>query len=275
MSVSFCPLASGSGGNCSFISSGNTSVLIDAGLPCVSAERALFSINKNFGDISAILITHEHGDHVSGAGIISRRYNIPIYATRGTWESIGRNRQTGKLSSDNKRIIEAGSEFTVGDITVKAFEIPHDANEPVGFAFFIGGGTDSERYKIVTATDMGEPNDTIRENLKDSDVLLIESNHDVEMLINGKYPPYLKKRILGAEGHLSNVSAGQLICDVASKNLKHVFLGHLSEENNRPLIAVDTVCRILNANGIKTNCENGVRISVAERYAASAIVELN
>jgi len=273
LSICFCPLASGSSGNSIYISSGETSVLVDAGVSGVSVERALQTINKNCSEISAIFITHEHSDHMSGAGILSRRYCIPIYATEGTWNGIKNNhslRNTlGKIIPDNERVVISESELKIGDFVVKAFDIPHDATEPVGYTFFSNG------YKIAIATDIGEPNDVIKENLRDSDAFLIESNHDIEMLINGSYPQRLKNRILSSKGHMSNAVAGQLLCEVFSKRLKHVFLGHLSEENNRPLIAFDTVSRILKANGVNTNCENGLRLSVAERYSASTAVKFD
>jgi len=268
MPVSFCPLASGSSGNSVYVSAEGGGVLVDAGLSGSSIERALFAVGKGFDGIKAILITHEHSDHVSGAGILSRRYDIPVYATAGTWEGAGHGGHLGRIGRDNRRLVVPGAEFYIGGLTVRAFDIPHDARQPVGYSF------SAEGFKMAMATDVGEPSETVVESLSGSDVILIESNHDVDMLVRGKYPQFLKKRILGKNGHLSNVNAGLLICEVFSDRLKHIFLGHLSEENNRPLIAFDTVTRILSANEVRTNCEGGVRLSVAERSSASVLVEL-
>ena len=268
MSVRFCPLASGSSGNSVYISDGETNLLIDAGLSGVSIERALANISDEPIKIDAILITHEHSDHISGAGILSRRFNAPIFATPGTWAATDRNKLLGKITVENRRFVYPGTPFSYGAFTINAFDIPHDASQPVGYSFNVGG------YKLALATDIGEATDKIKEQLIDSDVILIESNHDVEMLKNGRYPQHLKKRILSERGHLSNVNAGLLLCDIFTSKLKHVFLGHLSDENNRPMIAFDTVCRILIANDIKINCENGFRISVADRFAASTMIEL-
>ncbi|GHV41149.1 MBL fold metallo-hydrolase [Clostridia bacterium] len=269
----FCPIVSGSSGNCTFVSIGGASVLVDAGLSGVAAEERLLSIDTSIIDrskrqssIDGILVTHEHGDHIQGVGVLSRKYDIPVFATRGTWKAMDCGRLVGKIADKNKRVIAPNEQFTIKSMTVVPFTIPHDAESPVGYSFF------AEGRKAVVATDIGEPNDYIIENLKNADVLLIESNHDLEMLERGRYPEHLKKRISGKYGHLSNAAAGRLICDCFSPRLSHIFLAHLSEENNRPLIALDAVSTILRANNIKMNCENGVRVTVAERYDLSDVV---
>jgi len=255
----FCPLASGSSGNCVYVGSEETHLLVDAGLSGKRIEQALASIDVT--NISGILLTHEHSDHVSGAGIMSRRFNLPIYATPNTWRFFLRHGTIGKVAEELQKTIIPNEKQLIGDIEVLAFEIPHDASQPVGYCLHNGG------LKAAVATDMGYVTDTVRALLRDTNVMLIESNHDVEMLQNGRYPRQLKERVMGSRGHLSNVAAGALLAEIANESCRHIFLGHLSEENNRPMIALDTVSSILEANGL---CYRNV--SVADRYEPSEMV---
>ncbi len=266
MSVQFCPLASGSSGNCIFVGTEQTKILIDAGLSGKRIENNLSSIRVLPSEIDAIFITHEHIDHVRGAGILSRRYDIPIYATGRTWEYMDNSSLLGKVELKNKRYVYAEETCTINDISVLPFEIPHDASEPVGYSL------KACNHKISVATDIGHASDTIKENLADSTVILLESNHDVDMLMNGAYPQNLKRRILGKNGHLSNVSAADLLTSIMSEKIKHVFLGHLSEENNHPTLAFETVKNILENN--KISIGSYLNLSMAERYTASKLIEL-
>ena len=271
MSITFCPLFSGSSGNSVFLSTDSTKVLIDAGLSGKRIEDALDSIGESADELDALFITHEHSDHVSGAGVLSRRYGIPIYASMGTWDGIGCNRSFGRLEKKNMNIVYADEYLILNDIRIRPFAVPHDAAEPLGFSFF------AEGYKITVATDIGHVTDGVRESVLESDVLLIESNHDIELLRNGSYPPHLKTRILGKRGHLSNVSAGQLISEIFSEKMKYIYLGHLSDENNRPDVAFETVLNILTVNNVPVNKPDKpdtARLLVAERNFASKLLKL-
>jgi len=270
--MKFCPLASGSSGNCVYIGSKETHLLIDAGLSGKRIETAMTTIKVPH--LNGIFITHEHSDHASGAGIMSRRFGLPVFATPKTWRYFQRHGTIGKVADDLQRIVEPNVPIKIGDMEVTPFEIPHDASQPVGYYLrSIGDGSvdDSTSFKAAVATDMGYVTDTVRAILRDAHVMLIESNHDVEMLENGSYPRMLKDRVKGSRGHLSNVAAGALLAEIATYehcNCRHVFLGHLSEENNRPMIALDTVESILEANGVQ------LKVSVAERHEPSEMVEL-
>ncbi|MCL2421444.1 MAG: MBL fold metallo-hydrolase [Defluviitaleaceae bacterium] len=260
----FCPIASGSSGNCVYVGTDKTHLLIDAGLSGKRIEAALGQIDTPSAEkLTGILVTHEHSDHISGVGIMSRRYNLPVYASPNTWRFLLRHGTIGKVDESLRRMIVPGESMTIGDMEVLPFDVPHDASQPVGYCLRGNG------YKAVVATDMGYVTDTVRALFRDADVLLLESNHDEEMLENGRYPRALKDRVRGSRGHLSNVAAGALITEVVTDKCQHIFLGHLSEENNRPMIALDTVQRILEANEIQVN-----RLSVADRHEPSEMVEL-
>lgn len=267
MSVKFCPIVSGSSGNSVYIGTDETHILIDAG---VSGKRIEAGLNEA-ADISGALldgvfITHEHTDHIQGAGVISRRFDVPVFATEKTWAEMERTNALGKIASHNKRMVYPEEHCVINDMVLKPFEIPHDAAGPVGYCIY------ARDMKISVATDMGHITDTIRESIKDSDILLLESNHDLDMLKNGSYPYYLKQRILGNRGHLSNVSAGDLLSEIFNEKLKYVFLGHLSEENNRPLIAFDTVKSILSGNRI--NFDRSCKMFLAQRGSISEAIEI-
>ena len=264
--MKFCPIASGSSGNCVYVGTETTHLLIDAGLSGKRTEAGLSYIFRKFGEvpkITGILVTHEHSDHVSGVGILSRRYNLPVYASANTWRFFLRHGTIGEVAPNLRKTVIPGEIIEIGDMEILAFEVPHDASQPVGY-HICGNG-----FKAAVATDMGYVTDTVRNLLRDVNVMLIESNHDVEMLQNGRYPKALKERVAGSRGHLSNVAAGALLADVADGGSKHIFLGHLSEENNRPMIALDTVQNILIANGIAVD-----KLYVADRHEPSEMVEL-
>lgn len=253
--INFCTLFSGSSGNCTFITNQNIRILVDAGKSGSTIQSSLKNIGQNIEDIDAILVTHEHVDHIRGIGILSRKYNIPVYANSNTWDAM--RGIIGQINQENVKTFDTNKTFEVGNIGVKAFDIPHDAAEPVGYNFHIGS------KKVTTATDVGHVNDKLFENLKNSDVLLIESNHDIEMVKVSKYPYFLKQRILGKHGHLSNESAGNLVCDLIEHGISRVLLGHLSRENNFPELCYQTVANILESKGIKIGKD--IKIEVALR----------
>ena len=238
-SFCICPLASGSKGNSLFVSCRNSSVLIDAGLSGIEIERRLKSVNINPESLTAILITHEHSDHVKGAGILSRRFDIPVYITQKTYQAA---RNLGKI--EHLHFFECGSPFEIDQILVSPFSVSHDAEDPAGLTL------EHKGRKIGIATDLGIVTNLVKEYLKNSNILYLEANHDPKMLINGSYPWHLKQRIKSRTGHLSNIDAKTLVSELKTDHLKHVILAHLSEENNCPEKAVLEVSKGLNASNI-------------------------
>jgi phosphoribosyl 1,2-cyclic phosphodiesterase len=260
--IKVCSLFSGSSGNCIFISSGETSVLVDAGVSGKRIEEALVQIGESIKDISAIIITHEHSDHISGAGVLSRRHKIPIYANSRTWDAM--RPFLGKLNPEHICVTEVCSKFSIGDIDIVSFPIPHDAACPVGYNFFIDG------KKITIATDIGHITDELVGWLEKSHFILLESNHDVEMLKTGRYPWPLKKRIMGDYGHLCNDHTGRIVAHLAENGTKFFLLGHLSKENNYPELAYQTVCNALAEKKIYP--DKDVFLDVAYRDRVSRMI---
>lgn len=252
--IRFISLISGSSGNASFISDGKTNLLVDCGMSGAKLKQALNSIDVLPESITALLITHEHIDHTRGAGVISRRYNIPVFATEGTH----RNMDAGKLAEENINIVKNGTPFELGSIAITPFSIPHDAAEPVGYTFNIS----SERCAV--ATDIGRMNDTILDAVKGCKSVILESNHDIEMLRCGSYPFPLKQRILGEFGHLSNDVAAKTALELVKSGTEHIMLGHLSQENNRPEIAMLESYNLLSREGVSIGSD--VTLQVADRY---------
>lgn len=239
-SFRLCPLASGSRGNSLFVSCGDFNFLVDAGLSGVEIERRLNSAGLEPETLQALVITHEHSDHVKGAGILSRRYNIPVYITRKTWQA---STSLGKIS--DLRFFECGTVFKLGQADITPFSTSHDACDSTGLAVEYG------EFKLGIATDLGIVTSLVKEHLKNSHALYLESNHDPDMLINGPYPWNLKQRIKGRTGHLSNKDARNLIKDLKSDQLKHVILAHLSEENNTPERAASEALKAINSSDIR------------------------
>lgn len=230
-----CSIASGSSGNCIYTGTETTHVLVDAGISGRKVETGLHSLGLTGHDVDGILVTHEHSDHISGLGVLCRRYRIPVYATPGTLDAIRACRSLGEIPEELFHVIGADESFTIKDLTVRPMRISHDAAEPVAYRFSYG------RKKAAVCTDLGTYNDYTVECLKGMDVLLLEANHDVNMLQVGSYPYPLKQRILGNRGHLSNENSGRLLSRVLHDGLKKVVLGHLSQENNLPELAYETV----------------------------------
>lgn len=257
--ITFVSLISGSSGNCSYISDGKTNVLIDCGMSGAKLKESLKTIDVSPERIDALLITHEHIDHTKGAGVISRRYNIPIYATEGTHTAM----DIGSIASENVKLVSEDADFEIGSIGVKPFSIPHDAKQPVGYSFFVNG----EKYSL--ATDIGKMNDYIIDAVSGSKKVLLESNHDVEMLRFGSYPYPLKQRILGDFGHLSNENAAITALRLIQNGTEHIMLGHLSKENNRPEIAMLETYNLLTQSGV--NVGSDITLKVADRYAPTLL----
>lgn len=230
-----CSIASGSSGNCIYVGSDDTHLLVDTGISKKRIEEGLRELEIKGEELDGILITHEHSDHIQGLGVFSRKYEIPIYATPGTIEGIRNYSGLGRLPEGLLHPAHTDEPFVLGDITVNPFRISHDANEPSGYRLECG------EKSVAIATDLGKYDEYTVSHLKDLDAVLLEANHDIHMLEVGAYPYYLKQRILGEKGHLSNELSGQLLCDILHDNLKHIVLGHLSKENNYARLAYETV----------------------------------
>lgn len=261
----FCPLYSGSSGNALFCQYGDTRLLIDAGKSGRTIEDALASIGTDIRSISGVLITHEHSDHIQGAGVLARKYHLPLYATRETWNAM--EGKIGRIPPDTMRFFEAGKDFWLGDIGVSAFSIPHDAADPVGFRLY--GGS----LSISTATDLGWFSDEVFRRIAGSTLVLLESNHDPDMLrANPHYSAALKARILGDHGHLSNESCAGALLKLIDAGTADVILGHLSGENNTPTLARRVSVAALEREGIRP--EEDVRVEVALRDEVGSVYTL-
>lgn len=263
--MDLCSIASGSSGNCTYAGTDRTALLVDAGISARQIERGLGRIDRALGDLTGILITHEHSDHIKGLGVLARRYGIPIYGTRGTLRAIASATSLGKIDVGLFREIHEDREFEIGDITVHPFEIPHDASQPCAYRLTKG------EHSVAVVTDLGVFSNYIVENLQGVNGIVLEANHDIRMLQAGPYPYYLKQRILGTHGHLSNENAGRLLCRILHDNLKCVFLGHLSKENNYDALAYETVCTEVTM-GDNPYQAGDFRIQVANRSDVSDFV---
>ncbi len=269
--MDLCTIASGSSGNCIFVGTDSTGVLVDAGVSGKRITTGLASLDRKPEELGGVLITHEHIDHIQGLGVLMRKYHVPVYATPGTIEYILGCGKLGKLDSTLFHFIHPDEEFMIGDVKVSPFRISHDAAEPVGYRL---NETDSQgicRKAVAVATDLGCYDEYIVERLSGLDALVLEANHDVNMLEAGPYPYPLKRRILGQRGHLSNETAGHLLTDILHDNLKKVFLGHLSKENNYEALALATVCTEVTVSDTQYRGDD-FDISIAPRDVCSSCV---
>ncbi|MBR3325549.1 MAG: MBL fold metallo-hydrolase [Clostridia bacterium] len=256
----FCNLYSGSSGNCSYVESVNSKILIDCGVSCKKVTEALNSINVDFNLIDAIILTHEHLDHVKGLQVICKKYNIPIYANEKTFEGIKQN-----IPEDNKKLFKTNEKFEIKDLEIFPFRIPHDANDPCGFTINHGD------KKISIATDIGHMTSSILSTIQGSSFLLLESNYEPEMLKSSHYPYLLKKRILGPNGHLSNEDAGLAISSLVGSGINNITLGHLSQHNNFPELAYKTVMESLISS--KVNLDK-LSLGVASRSEPDSLINI-
>ena len=234
MGASVTVLASGSRGNSALIASAKTRILVDAGLSCREITKRLRVSGEDPRTIDAILITHEHCDHVAGLRVLANKFKIPVYMTGAThlaWKREARDSKGQPCTLEKLEVFEAGRSFEVGDISVTPFTIPHDAADPVGFTLRVEG------VKVSFATDLGYIPASVKHHLRRSDVLLIESNHDLEMLRNGPYPWVVKQRVMSRVGHLSNGALAEFFSTDYDGSAAYVILAHLSEQNNHPELA--------------------------------------
>ncbi len=259
MAIKFCALSSGSSGNCLFLSTENTSILIDAGLSGRRIEQLLNQIGETPQGVAAILVTHEHIDHVRGVGILSRRFNIPIFANPCTWE--GMADCIGEISTKHIRTFNTGDEFNIDDLCIRPYPVSHDAADPVGFTFY------KDRVKLTVANDLGYVTPAVEREIQGSDFVMLEANHDTEMLKVGPYPWQLKRRIAGRKGHLSNEDAGEALLKFADRGLNTVLLGHLSKNNNYPPLALETVKGILMQQGAEVIRDINIDLALRDRIS--------
>ena len=260
----FRSLYSGSSGNSLFVETENTKILIDAGMSCKKIEEALHSIEVDPSSINAILVTHEHSDHVKGISTISKKFDIPVFATKETFEAMPSH--TGKLSEKNINFFNPSEKFHIDDLEILPFSIPHDAANPCGFNII------KDKNKISIATDIGHMTKSILNSLEGSEFILLESNYDTEVLKCCSYPFLLKSRIASDRGHLSNTMAGKTISYLSkNSNLNTAMLGHLSKESNFPELAYQTVLDELISNNYD---ENNFSLSVASRDKHGDIIKI-
>lgn len=260
----FCSLYSGSTGNCLLVQTNETNLLIDAGVSQTKISNALASFNMDLENIDAILVTHEHSDHVANVGSISKKYNIPVYCNEETLKAMPN--QKSKISENNQKIFVNGKNFKINNLEISPFSIPHDAADPCGFNIFY------DNKKITIATDIGHMNNDLISKLKDSAFILLEANYDPDILKYSRYPFQLKQRILGSKGHLSNETAGKTISELFLKNkFKKAMLGHLSKENNFPELALKTVYDELETKNITSK---DIAIEVASRSCPSKLIKI-
>ena len=230
MELRFSPLFSGSSGNAIYVGCDDAHILVDAGMSGTRVSKELQCVGIDPHDLDAILVTHEHADHIKGIGILSRKYDLPVYATEGTWQ--GMYDKIGAVAEKNQVIFEPDVDFFIGPIDVTPFSTPRDANQSVGYTFGVDGA------KLAIATDLGCIKDSWLRHVMGSDAVILESNYDLDMLNAGPYPYELKKRIKSRRGHLSNDDAGAVTVELARNGTKQVILGHLSKENNFPELAM-------------------------------------
>ncbi|MDW7651703.1 MAG: MBL fold metallo-hydrolase [Bacillota bacterium] len=254
--IEICMLASGSSGNAIYVATDHTRILIDAGLSGKRLAAALAQLGVHPDTLDALVLSHDHNDHICGAGVMARRYKLPVYATAPTW--LAGACKMGPLPQDACRILPGSGLTEFADLTVETFPVPHDAAGPVGFVFRHGNRT------IALATDLGVVTPVICEKLQHADCLVLESNHDETMVKNSTYPWSLKKRILGENGHLSNTLAAQCLAGIISPVTSHIVLAHLSEQNNLPQLACETVGARLEQAGL-----GQLSLEVAKRHEPS------
>lgn len=262
-----CSIASGSSGNCIYVGTEATHLLVDVGISCKKTVEGLNQLGLTGNDIDGILITHEHADHINGLGVMSRKFGIPIYATAGTINAIKKVSTLGAIDDSLFHEISADEKMILKDITVNPMRVSHDAAQPVAYRFQYG----SNRMAVIT--DLGTYDDYTVECLKNMDALLIEANHDINMLQVGPYPYYLKQRILGNRGHLSNELSGRLLSSILHDNLKMIGLGHLSKENNLAELAYETVRLEVTMSDNRYKADD-FPIYVAKRSELSKVVEI-
>lgn len=259
--MKLCPLCSGSSGNATYIEAGGTRILIDAGLSCKRITELLERIGVDARSLSGIFVTHEHDDHIRGVNILSKKYDLPVYANADTWSMM--REKLGGVAPKNVCVFESDRDFYLAGMRVLPFSVPHDAIHCVGFT------VTAEGHKVGVCTDLGHVDARILSILSGCELLLFEANHDVDMLMAGSYPYLLKKRILSGNGHMNNDDCGKALVKLYATGVKNVILGHLSKENNYPELAMVAVRAALEEAGI-----GDMQIAVARREEPTGVFEL-
>ena len=259
MNLDFCSLFSGSTGNSELVAFDDTLLLIDAGRTGKALDEAVRRQGFDMRMVRAILVTHEHIDHIRGVGVLARKYGMEVYASHGTWEAMAD--KVGEIPARQRCEFDPDADFYIDKVNVLPFSIPNDAAQPTGFSLTCGG------KKVSVMTDLGHTTKDLLSWVEGSDVMLLEANHDIQMLRDGSYPERLKRRILSNKGHLSNDACGMALTDLINCGTRHVYLGHLSEENNVPELAYSTVAHILETIGAKVGSDVDLRMTFPDHAA--------
>lgn len=265
MKLNFCSLSSGSSGNCYYLGNGNNGILIDAGISATSIRRFLKSMHIPMQTIMGVLISHNHIDHIRGLELLTRKNALPAFTTRKIWKSILTPKK--KIPTDSVREIPLMKKFTLAGFDIEAFPVSHDAPETIGFHICAGG------KKITIATDLGHICETAAPYIKAANLLVIESNYDEQMLVNGNYPYFLKARIRSDHGHLGNHQTSAFLAENISDDLSIICLAHLSKNNNNPGIVLQTLERTFSEKGIILNGKQ--RISILNRNTPTEMILLD
>lgn len=263
----FISFGSGSSGNCYFLGTEHDALLIDVGVGIRMLKKHFRDYGLSLSQVHHVLITHDHADHIKSVGSISHDYHLPIYATKLVHQGIDRNYcVTRKVDMINRRYIEPGVTFQMGDFVVTPFTVPHDSSDNVGYMI------EADGVIFCLMTDVGRVTDDMTAYISRAQYLVIEANHDREMLLHGPYPDHLKRRITSGTGHLNNVQCGEAIANYMSESLRYVWLCHLSEENNHPELARKTVESVLRSYGIVAGKD--FQLEVLKRTIPTGVFEL-
>ena len=266
MSFRMATLASGSEGNAVFAEYGSTRILIDAGISFRQICEQLRLLGVEPESLSALLLTHEHSDHIQGLAAVMRRLRLPVYTSPGTFEALSALKVFERMPKECFHLIRPGEAFPVGELTVTGLRILHDCREPLAFR------ADADGVHFAVVTDLGSYDDSLADALQGLNVLLLEANHNRQMLETGPYPYPLKIRIDGEKGHLSNEASAQLLSKLVHPGLETVLLGHISRTNNYPLLALETVRSAMNGSGF---APGRPRILTAPPHGLSDIITIN
>ena len=260
-------LASGSSGNCFYLGTHKQGILIDAGISARTIQKHLRSMGLDYANIIGVLITHDHADHIRAVGTLGERVHLPIFASRLIHEGINRNYGVQEKLRTSQRYYNLGEEWELMGMKINTFVVSHDSTQCVGYVI------DYQGQRFMIATDCGEPNAEMEAYIRTANHIVIEANHDEQMLLNGPYPTYLKQRILSPKGHQSNGPCGRLLADNYHEQMRNVFLCHLSHENNDPKVAMNTITEILLEEGIMPGAD--IFLTPLERLTPSPVYVLN
>jgi len=265
--LKFISFGSGSSGNCYYLATDSDALLIDIGVGLRGLKKDCRNYGVSLSEVHHVLVTHDHADHIKSVGSFSFDYQVPVYATREVHEGINRNYcVTKKLAPELMKFVEKDHTIQLGDFSVTPFEVPHDSSDNVGY-FIEAAGTN-----ICIITDAGEVTENMKQYIQRARYLIIEANHDIEMVQGGPYPQFLKERILSGTGHLNNHACGTAVAENMTEQLQSVWLCHLSEENNHPELARKTVESVLRSYGIIAGVD--LKLEVLKRTVPSGPYEL-